>query len=151
MEYKELQLFISEYPKAKANRYIRQKGGAVFKPWRITHWEVKALWEIDNQLKSINFQKPFDCEISIEAVIFLPDKRRRDIDNMLKTLWDILEKANVIINDNLISEIRTIKYIEKSLSGIFLKIKPYDEDNSIEKIEEAKNFLASTDLNIIEK
>ncbi len=149
MEENELYLFISEPPKGKANRYIRQKGGGVFKPWRISSWETKAAWEIKLQLENIGFKEPFSCEISIEAVIFLKDKRRRDIDNMLKTLWDVLEKTGVIKNDNLIYEINTIKHVDKNLEGIFLKIKPYEE--KLLKIEEAKNFILKADKNIIEK
>ncbi len=149
MEENTLYLFISEPPKGKANRYIRQKGGGVFKPWNISSWETKASWEISLQLKNAGFKEPFSCKVSIEAVIFLPDKRRRDIDNMLKTLWDVLEKTEVIRNDNLIYEINTIKHIDKNLQGIFLKIRPYEE--KMFKIEEAKNFLKKADNNIIEK
>ena len=120
----------------------------MFKPWNIASWETKASWEINLQTKNSNIVLPFDCEVSIQAVIFLPDKRRRDIDNMLKTLWDVLEKTNVIKNDNLIYEIDTIKYVEKDTKGIFLKIAPYEE--KYHRIEEAKNFIKSSDI-IIEK
>ncbi len=149
MEENTLYLFISEPPKGKANRYIRQKGGGVFKPWNISSWETKAAWEIKLQLDNIGFKEAFSCKISIEAVIFLKDKRRRDIDNMLKTLWDVLEKTGVIKNDNLIYEISTIKHVEKAFQGIFLKIRPYEEKAF--KIEEAKNFIKKADKYIIEK
>ncbi|MFP3253669.1 MAG: RusA family crossover junction endodeoxyribonuclease [Hydrogenobaculum sp.] len=149
MEDDTLYLFISEPPKGKANRYVRQKGGAVFKPWKVLSWETKASWEISLQLKKLKFKEPFSCKVSVEAIIFLPDKRRRDIDNMLKTLWDVLEKNDVIKNDNLIYEVNTIKHVEKGMQGIFIKIKPYEEQTM--KIEEAKNFIRIADNNIIEK
>jgi crossover junction endodeoxyribonuclease RusA len=149
MEDDTLYLFISEPPKGKANRYIRQKGGTVFKPWKVLSWETKASWEISLQLKKLKFKEPFSCKVSVEAIIFLPDKRRRDIDNMLKTLWDVLEKNDVIKNDNLIYEVNTIKHVEKGIQGIFIKIKPYEEQTM--KIEEAKNFIRIADNNIIKK
>ncbi len=151
MEDKTLYLFITKPPKGKANRYIRQKNGAVFKPWLVTSWEALALWEIQNQLKENAFNSPFSCEVSVDIVIFLPDKRRRDIDNMLKTLWDTLEKADVIENDNLIHEVHTIKHIEKGLNGIFLAIKPYKKEENMKNIEEIKKIFIKTDNNIIAK
>lgn len=149
MENKILRLFITKFPRGKANRYIRQKGGAVFKPWHITAWEALALWEIENQLKIYNFTEPFTCKVSVDIVIFLPDRKRRDIDNMLKTLWDTLEKAGIIQNDSLIHEVHTIKHVEKGLNGIFLKIRPYEEHLGAMCIDEAKTFLLNADVIIV--
>jgi hypothetical protein len=58
-------------------------------------------------------------------------------------------KNDVIKNDNLIYEVNTIKHVEKGMQGIFIKIKPYEEQTM--KIEEAKNFIRIADNNIIEK
>jgi len=95
-----IELFLSTLPIPKTNRYVRTRRGKVFKPPRVTLWEAKALWEIMQQYKG----DPIDGKISVEIVIKLPNRRRRDIDNMLKSLWDILERAKV---------------------GVFIKIKPY--------------------------
>ena len=118
-----LVLKLSQVPVPKSNRYIRRKGGKVFKPPRVKNWEVRALWELRQQYSA----KPIDREISVDITLILPNRRKRDIDNMLKSLWDVLEKAGVIKNDNLIYEIRTVKRIEKGKEGVIIKIKDYEE------------------------
>ena len=118
---KDIVLFLTTLPVPKTNRYIRRKNGQVFKPPRVIHWESRALWELKNQYSGEVLKKP----ISVEVYLFLPDNRKRDIDNMLKTLWDILEKAEIIENDNLIYETKTVKVKKSETHGTVIVIKPY--------------------------
>ncbi len=113
-----LVLKLSQIPVPKTNRYIRRRGGKVFKSPRVKNWETRALWELKSQYSG----KPIDYRISVDIVLTLPDRRRRDIDNMLKSLWDVLEKAGIISNDNLIYEVRTVKRIVKGEQGVEIKI-----------------------------
>ena len=122
----ELELFLSRLPVPKSNRYIRRKGGKVFKPPRVVNWEVRAIWELREQYKG----EPIDWEVSVDVVLILPNRRKRDIDNMLKSLWDVLERAGVIKNDNLIYEVRTIKKVEKGKEGVYIKIKRFKEEET---------------------
>ena len=46
---------------------------------------------------------------------------------MLKSLWDVLEKAGVLKNDNLIYEVRTVKRVIKGEQGVEIKIKEFEE------------------------
>ncbi len=119
----EIELFLSKLPVPKSNRYIRRKGGKVFKPPRVVNWEARAIWELREQYNG----EPIDYEISVDIVLILPNRRKRDIDNMLKSLWDVMEKAGVIKNDNLIYEVRTVKKIEKGKEGVYIRIKKFDE------------------------
>ncbi len=115
-----IELYLSTLPIPKTNRYIRTRRGKVFKPPRVTLWETRALWEIMQQYSG----EPVEGKLYVEIVIKLPNRRRRDIDNMLKSLWDILERAKVIKDDNQIYEIRTRKMIVKGEQGVFIRIKP---------------------------
>ncbi|RUM30094.1 MAG: RusA family crossover junction endodeoxyribonuclease [Aquifex sp.] len=117
----EIELVLSKLPVPKSNRYIRRKGGRVFKHPRVKLWEIRAIWELKEQYKD----KPIDYEISVDITLILPNRRKRDIDNMLKSLWDVMEKAGVIKNDNLIYEVHTIKKIEKGKEGVIIKIKRF--------------------------
>ncbi len=114
-------LRLSQIPVPKTNRYIRRRGGKVFKPPRVKNWEVRALWEIKQQYRG----KPIEDKVSVDITLTLPNRRKRDIDNMLKSLWDVLEKAGVIKNDNLIYEVRTVKRIVKGEQGVEIKIKKF--------------------------
>ncbi len=119
----DIELFLSKLPVPKSNRYIRTRGGKVFKPPRVVNWEARAIWELREQYKG----KPIDYEVSVDIVLVLPNRRKRDIDNMLKSLWDVMEKAGVIKNDNLIYEVRTVKRIEKGKEGVYIKIRRFEE------------------------
>ena len=47
----------------------------------------------------------FDDYVDVKMVIHPPDKRRRDIDNICKTLWDALTKAGLWADDRLIKNL----------------------------------------------
>jgi len=118
LDEKMIELRLSLLPVPKSNRYIRKKGGKVFKPPRVKNWEVRALWEIKEQYKG----EPLVSKLSVYVELVLPNHRRRDIDNMLKSLWDILEKGGVIKNDSQIYEVRTIKRVIKGQQCTIVRI-----------------------------
>ncbi len=113
-----IELRLSMLPVPKSNRYIRRRGGRVFKPPRVKNWEARALWEIREQYKG----KPLEGKLSVYVELILPNHRRRDIDNMLKSLWDVLEKGGVIKNDSQIYEVRTIKRVIKGQQGTIIEL-----------------------------
>jgi crossover junction endodeoxyribonuclease RusA len=117
-----LVLKLSQLPVPKTNRYIRRRDGRVFKPPRVRNWEVRAVWEIRQQYSG----KPINRKVAVDIVLTLPNSRRRDIDNMLKSLWDILEKGGVIENDNLIYEVRTVKRVVRGEQGVLIRIKDFE-------------------------
>ncbi|MCX8075742.1 MAG: RusA family crossover junction endodeoxyribonuclease [Aquificaceae bacterium] len=119
-----IELRLSMLPVPKSNRYIRKRSGAVFKPPRVKNWEVRAIWEIREQYSG----KPLEDKVSVYVELLLPNHRRRDIDNMLKSLWDVLEKGGVIKNDSQIYEIRTVKKVVKGQQGTFVCIQKFNED-----------------------
>jgi len=118
LDEKMIELRLSLLPVPKSNRYIRKKGGKVFKTPRVKNWEVRALWEIKEQYKG----EPLVSKLSVYVELVLPNHRRRDIDNMLKSLWDILEKGGVIKNDSQIYEVRTIKRVIKGQQCTIVRI-----------------------------
>ncbi len=114
-----IEIRLSSLPVPKSNRYVRKKGGKVFKPSRIKNWEVRALWEIKQQYSG----EPLEGELLMEVIFILPNHRKRDIDNMLKSLWDVLEKGGVFKNDNQIYEIRTLKVVNRGKQGTIIRIR----------------------------
>jgi Holliday junction resolvase RusA-like endonuclease len=48
----------------------------------------------------------FDCPIQVTYTLVRPDKRTRDLDNLLKALNDLLVSTNVIEDDSLIWDLR---------------------------------------------
>lgn len=49
--------------------------------------------------------KVFSTRLSITMSVYPPDKRRRDLDNLLKVAQDCLTKAEVWVDDSLIDEL----------------------------------------------
>jgi crossover junction endodeoxyribonuclease RusA len=50
-----------------------------------------------------------DKRLAVTINVFPPDKRKRDIDNILKCLLDAMEHANVFDNDNQIDMLTVIR------------------------------------------
>lgn len=61
------------------------------------------VWKIGKQ-----FDRLFGA-VSVQVDVYLPDKRRRDIDNLLKALLDGLTASGVIEDDSLIADLRIRK------------------------------------------
>ena len=53
--------------------------------------------------------KPLTCRLKIEVSVFPPDKRRRDIDNVLKALLDAMQHAGVYADDAQIVDLHITK------------------------------------------
>jgi len=53
--------------------------------------------------------RPLQGPIRVSVDFFVPDKRRRDLDNLFKALFDALKYANVYVDDDQIVEIHAFK------------------------------------------
>ena len=62
-------------------------------------------------------------DLRVEIEVFPPDKRKRDIDNLLKSLLDSLTHAQVWKDDNQISDLRIFR--NKQIAGI-VKVRVYE-------------------------
>lgn len=63
--------------------------------------------------------KPKTERISLTVLAYPPDKRKRDLDNLLKIAIDSLQDANFFLNDEQIDHI-TIRRMEKVKGGKLL-------------------------------
>ena len=77
-----------------ANRLWRRSGTHMHKSKTYTDWLKEAGWQVIAQ-KPGGIKGPY--KISINAV--RPDKRRRDLDNLLKPISDVLVSVGVVADD----------------------------------------------------
>lgn len=70
------------------------RGGRMYKSPEYTAWQDEALWMIKQQTKQ-SIAGPYLLHLAATK----PDRRYRDIDNLLKASGDILQKSGVIAND----------------------------------------------------
>jgi len=50
--------------------------------------------------------RPMRGRLKVVVHVFPPDRRRRDLDNLSKALWDALEHAGVFVDDSQIDDLR---------------------------------------------
>lgn len=68
--------------------------------------------------------KLFDVPIKITLDVHYPDNRRRDLDNLNKSLLDALQKAGVYTDDSLIEELHMIKRPNITGGKVVAQIEP---------------------------
>ncbi len=87
------------------NRYWRRNGGRYF----ISSEGMKFRQDVNvicNSKKNVFVETDRLC-MAIKA--FPPDRRRRDLDNILKAIGDALQHAGIYHDDNQIDEIRIVR------------------------------------------
>lgn len=71
------------------------RGGRMYRSPEYTSWLEEALWMIKSQTKQ-SISGPYILHLAAVK----PDKRHRDLDNLLKATSDCLQKAGVIASDH---------------------------------------------------
>ncbi len=67
--------------------------------------------------------KPIKGRLSAEIIAFPPDRRRRDLDNMLKAVLDALQHAGVYEDDSQIDSLKIMRSAVVSGGEMEIKIK----------------------------
>lgn len=92
------------YPPS-VNRYWRRLGNrtVLSRAARQYRRHVADLWFVQ---KYIYMQVGFDTQpVAMSLVVKPPDKRRRDLDNVLKAIFDAIEHSNIIADDSQIKKL----------------------------------------------
>jgi len=82
----------------KSNRYFHTGRKYVFVPQRIR----EAVEDAILILRSMYNGKPINKPVAVEVVYVFKDNRKRDLDNLTKTLLDVLEDAGILDDDKLV-------------------------------------------------
>ena len=101
----------------KNNRYFR-RNNYVFIPQYITESIEDAVYI----LKSMYSYPPLDKPVLVEIIYTFKDNRKRDLDNLTKTLLDVLEDAGILYDDKFVYKLiieKQIKSEEKTEIRIF--------------------------------
>lgn len=92
------------YPPSINHYYVRARSGVVL-------GEEGRRYRRDVYYLLHQYRQAFtgDKKLSVTINLYPPDKRKRDIDNILKCLLDSMEYANVYENDNNIDMLTVIR------------------------------------------
>ncbi len=126
-----MKFFLSFIPPSKANR-VKIKSKRYIIPKDVSLKINKAIWEL--RLQQEKYKKTFKEPVEVKIIFILPNKRRRDLDNIMKTLGDCLVYANIIQDDNLIFKQNLEKLIVPGEEGIIIDIKGYKGIKNFNKI-----------------
>lgn len=87
--------------------------------------EAKAWWET---VAVINAGKQLrGPSLELQYIVFLPDRRRRDVDNFAKVILDSLTRCGAIEDDSLITDIHGHKRIDAANPRTVIVVKTDQE------------------------
>lgn len=116
----------SETP-AKKNSRITLKNGRSIPSERYRKWHDTAQLEILTQKKGFNY--PIEKPVKIKVTFTHGDKRRRDSDNGLSSVLDLLTDCFILSDDNweIVREIKVINLYEKNNAKAEIQIEELEE------------------------
>ena len=74
--------------------------------------------------------RPLAGNLAVHVKVFPPDRRRRDIDNVLKSLLDALEHGGAFHDDSQVTDLRAKKLRPIAGGKVIVRIKGTEEQNS---------------------
>ena len=89
-------------PVSANQRLIKSKTGILINSVKYRDWHNLALFQIRNQLPKI---ETLTGRIKLSVEVHFKDHRRRDLDNIVKGLQDVLTEAKIFIDDCQIDEL----------------------------------------------
>lgn len=94
---KEIQVFEIEVPVSANQRLIRAKNSrALINSKRYREWFSVAVLQLKQQRRL----KTFEGRVGVSITMHFPDKRQRDLDNVLKGFFDACTHADVWKDDS---------------------------------------------------
>lgn len=103
MDGKRLELTLPYCP--TVNHYWLAKGKLRFLSLAAKEYRAAVHYIARLAATSCNLQIPFTGRLSVQIQVFPPDKRKRDIDNLLKASLDALAHAGIYEDDNQIDKL----------------------------------------------
>ena len=119
--------FQFEFPPSTNNLWMPVKGKGLVKTKEYRAWQDANAWIIRQQIGLTKIEGPFEIYFIFER----PDRRKRDLDNLLKASLDCIENARVVENDYLCQKL-TAEWINRYGRSVYCEIIARCE-NGIEK------------------
>lgn len=102
---------------------------------QISHSEKYKEWK-DNAYEALLQQRPwvkFDKEVRCKIHLRRPDRRRRDLSNFYKGIYDFLEQYGVFSDDTIIEKEEAAWSYDPDLCGVMIEISEIPEFELMEK------------------
>lgn len=100
------------YVKTRNGLFISNKGRA---------FRAGVLKDVKIQCGSMS---PISTYVHTSVVLFMPDKRKRDLDNYIKPLLDSLTQCGFWIDDSLVQQFFVYRGEQQPSGSVFMRISP---------------------------
>lgn len=108
--------FVEGTPRPKQS-YRHSKHGN-YQPARVKAWQDAVAWAAKQEMIG---EEPLTCDLSVDLTFYLPDKRKRDLDNLSKGVLDGMNDI-VFKDDQQVIELKLSKRISKEYPGVRVRV-----------------------------
>ena len=89
----------------RLGRLTRTKSGKIYQPRVNTDLTKQYFWKVLMRMRTEGIKSFHGATISAEVDVYPPDKRKRDLDGILKVLLDAMQHGGLYDDDNQISRL----------------------------------------------
>jgi len=100
------------------NHYWAARGRGRYLSPRAQAWHREA-WAV---LRAQKNGGPIKGPVAVTLVLHPPDRRRRDVDNVLKAVLDALVKGGVLRDDSQVEELHVVRRAPSPGGSVWLKV-----------------------------
>lgn len=92
------------YPPSVNHYWLRNQNGSMRVSAEGKTYRERVMWKLNRAVR-----QPLQGMLAVDILVDMPDKRRRDLDNILKACMDSLTAAGVWIDDSQVADLRIRK------------------------------------------
>ena len=122
--------FQFEFPPSTNNLWMPVKGKGLVKTKEYRAWLDANAWIIRQQIGLVKIEGLFEIKFVFER----PDRRKRDLDNLLKSSIDCIVSARVVHDDHLCQKL-TAEWINRYGRTVYCEILSRSEDGTAIEIQ----------------
>lgn len=116
-----IQSFLLPTPPSTNNLFINVKGRGRIKSRQYKAWAEEAGWRLLAQRV-----RPVSGRVHVTIRAIRKDGRRRDIDNIIKPILDLLVAQRVISDDRHVEMVSASWVVSADLAGVSVTLKPME-------------------------
>lgn len=121
--------FEFEFPPSTNNLFTPVKGKGIIKTKEYRAWQDSNAWIIRQQIGLEKINGQFEIHLIFER----PDRRKRDLDNLIKASLDCIVNARVVEDDHLCQKI-TAEWVNRHGRTVFCELVGRHERDSETKV-----------------
>ena len=111
-----IELFLP-FPPSINSYYVKTRNG-VFISASGKAYHKRVLEDIKEQCGPM---KPLTSNVHLSVVLFMPDKRKRDLDNYMKPLLDSLTRCAFYEDDSQVDQLFVYRGVQRASGSVFIR------------------------------